>query len=232
MNIREQPLHIDDIPTLLVFPHDPREAAAHGTILHYHGLFSRKEEGKKELYSLAKQGYLAIGIDNVGHGERVESEENFPGNPEANYLAKVTETIQEIPGLVSRLVELGLAKPNQIGICGISMGGFIAFGSVLVEPRIKVCAPILGSPHWKHSLSPHRYPERFSTISLLAQNAARDESVPPHYARDFMVRLKKNFSRHATRLQYREFPKSGHFMDEGEWDELWENVLNWFQKYL
>lgn len=232
MNIREQSLHIDDIPTLLVFPHDPRDAASNGTVLLYHGLFSRKEESMRELYSLARQGYLAIGIDNVGHGERVESEENFPGNPEANYLAKVTDTIQEIPGLVSRLIELGLAHQDHIGITGISMGGFIAFGSILVEPRIRCCAPILGSPKWNHSLSPHLFPDRFSSVFLLAQNAANDESVPPHHARNFVTLLKKKFARHSSRLQYKEFPKSGHFMDENEWYELWGNVLNWFQKYI
>jgi dienelactone hydrolase len=232
MNIKEQPLHIEDIPTLLVFPHDPREAAAHGTVLVYHGLFSRKEEVKKELYSLAKQGYLAIGVDNVGHGDRTETEEDFPGNPEANYLSKVAATIEEVPCLVSRLMDLALATPDHLGICGISMGGFIAFGSIPIEPRIKVCAPVLGSPKWKHSLSPHQFPERFSSIALLAQNAARDESVPPRFAKEFLQILKKKFSRDSSRLRYQEFPRSNHFMEEQEWNELWENVLNWFNRYL
>ena len=127
---------------------------------------------------------------------------------------------------------LELARPGHLGIAGISMGGFIAYGSVAVEPRIKVCAPILGSPKWNHSLSPHLFPERFSSVALLAQNAANDESVPPKFSREFLRILKKKYSRDSMRLRYEEFPRSNHFMEEQEWNELWENVLNWFNRYL
>ena len=34
------------------------------------------------------------------------------------------------------------------------------------------------------------------------------------------------------RISYIEYPQSNHFMIEEEWNELWENVIVWFEKFL
>ncbi len=46
-------------------------AHAHrGTILFYHGLSVGIADQTRELHSLAREGFVVIGVDNVGHGER------------------------------------------------------------------------------------------------------------------------------------------------------------------
>jgi len=34
------------------------------------------------------------------------------------------------------------------------------------------------------------------------------------------------------KIAYIEYPQSNHFMIEEEWNELWENVLLWFEKFI
>ncbi|MBI2265239.1 MAG: hypothetical protein HYU64_08710 [Armatimonadetes bacterium] len=57
-------------PALLVYKENLEKAAIKGTILFYHGLSAAKETNLKELRSLADAGFLAVGLDNIGHGER------------------------------------------------------------------------------------------------------------------------------------------------------------------
>ncbi len=113
------------------------KAAEKGTILFYHGLKACKETNMKELVSLAERGFLAAGIDNAGHGERSYSdlEERMKKNNsfEETFLTMVRQTSEEIPLVIDELVKKGITDPEKIGVCGISMGGYITYGSVLYE---------------------------------------------------------------------------------------------------
>lgn len=231
---------LKNVPVLLAFNETPFKAGRKGTVLFYHGLYADKDKQSKELRSLAGEGFLAVGIDNVGHGERryQDMEEWFEGPrdvADGNFIRAVSETVAEIPGLIDELVALGLARPDRIGVAGISMGGFIAFAAPLIDRRIKVCTPILGSPTWpcRDSLEPsgHPNPEYFPT-ALLVQNAGRDTSVSPDPAREFCKNLQSRYIPASERLRYVEFPNSGHFMDEADWAALWGNVLDWFHRFL
>ena len=102
------------------------------------------------------------------------------------------------------------------------------------EKRISVAAPILGSPKWKSSIleSPHHYPQYFSSIALLSQNAGLDTSVPAKMAREFHEILKPYYKKNPKKLNYIEFPNSDHFMREEDWEILWNNTLEWFETHL
>jgi alpha-beta hydrolase superfamily lysophospholipase len=216
-------------PALILFPD---KTPSKGTILFYHGLKACKETGLKELTSLASRGFIAVGIDNVGHGERAYDEDRIHpfDTYEEFFLDMVKKTALEIPEIVDDLVKRGWGE--NFGVSGISMGGYIAYSSVIQEPRIKAVAPILGSPCWKTEDSPHNHPDRFYPVALLAQNAGKDEAVPARYSREFCEKLKHYYKNDKSRLCYTEFPDSGHFMQENEWNELWENTLLWFDKFL
>lgn len=104
-------MYIGDAPTLFFFKESIEKAASKGTILFYHGLGSRKEDQVKELTSLAENGFLAVGIDNVAHGERrhAQFDELFSDANSENWEKIMTETVidtvKEIPFIIQYLQE-------------------------------------------------------------------------------------------------------------------------------
>lgn len=217
-----------------------RRADAHrGAILFYHGLGVSIADQTKELHSLAREGFVVIGVDNVGHGERrhADFETRFShDNPgfEACILDAVEETIEEVPRIIDATIAAGLAHDSRFGVCGISMGGFIAYGAPLADRRIVAATPILGSPRWQpdRPSSPHRHVDRFYPVALLAQNAGRDANVPPADARAFDAALQPSYAEAPDRLAYVEFEDAEHLMPEDQWHELWQNVVRWFIRFV
>jgi len=232
-------MRICNAPALLHYFESPEKAGGRGTVLLFHGLGSTKERNAKELTGLACAGFLAVGIDNVGHGERrfADYDQKFSsreGGFEQNFLEAIRETIGEIPDIFDALIEMGYSDPERLGVTGISMGGYIAYGAVTHERRLKAAAPVLGSPRWRveHSESPHNNPDRFFPTALLTQNAGDDEHVSPRPAKKFCEVLKPYYSEAPERLQHIEFPGVRHIMPEKEWSELWHNVIMWFHRFL
>jgi dienelactone hydrolase len=237
MAIIEVNLKLNGAPALMMFREKMERAASKGTILFYHGLHARKETHRKELESLARRGFLAIAIDNVGHGGRrftdLKSELQGP-DFEQSFISLVRDTALEIPGVIDELAKLGFSDPKKMGISGISMGGYITYAGILADPRFKAAAPILGSPVWNgyNGQSPHSNPHLYYPVALLSQNAGKDTSVPPYNTRKFHEDLTPYYRRHPRKLCYVEFPNSGHFMNERDWHILWDNVLDWFDENI
>ncbi|MCP3962389.1 MAG: hypothetical protein GY719_31485, partial [bacterium] len=123
---------------------------------------------------------------------------------------------------------------SRLGVCGISMGGFVAYGAPLADRRIEAATPILGSPRWKldRASSPHRHVDRFYPVALLAQNAGRDANVPAGDARALHAALQPSYADAPDRLAYVEFEDAEHFMPEGQWDRLWHNVVRWLIRFV
>jgi len=236
--MKEKKVKLSNAPTLLTFKESAAKAGSKGTILFYHGLKAKKEGNRKEYESLAEKGFLVAGIDNVGHGERAypdfDSMAKSWGEFEVFFSQMVRECALEIPRLIDNLIESYGIDSNKIGVCGISMGGYIAYSAILSDSRIKVATPILGSPTSKSNLveNPKNFPEKFYPTALLSQNAGQDTSVNPKFAREFHKKLRPYYEKAPERLKYIEYPDSGHFMVEKDWDELWENVVNWFVNFL
>ncbi|HNY13488.1 MAG TPA: alpha/beta hydrolase [Candidatus Wallbacteria bacterium] len=221
------------VPALLCFKESPEIAARRGTILFYHGLTVCKETNLKELESLAASGFLAIGIDNAGHGERSVDYSNIADDVKNEvFLEAVSETVNEIPELISELIDARLAYPGKIGICGISMGGFITYGAVALDKRIAAAAPILGSPVWDGPGSPHLTPEKFFPTAVLSQNAGSDECVAPENARNFHKTLEKYYSGKKENIRYIEYPGERHMVSEKSWNALWNEVLSWLDENI
>jgi len=227
-----------DVPALLVSQGDPDAAPERGCVLVLHGLGASKDVHLKELDSLAGRGFLAVGVDSVGHGERRHPD--FEGrfshdNPEfyKNFLQAVLETAREVPPLLDALTRAGFVKADRVGILGISMGGFITYKAVTLEPRLGAAVAVVASPEWPLELpgSSHRQPERFDRVRLLSQTAGRDTVVPSRYARAFHARLRERYGDYDARFAYAEYPESDHLLAR-DWDRLWARTLAWFGAHL
>ena len=236
--LTSQNIMIGDIPIRLMYKSDMGTASRNGCILFYHGLGASKDKQGKELEDLASSGFLAIGIDNVGHGDREfnDFDERFSeNNPDKvkNIISAVRETASEINFLINELIDKKILINNKLGIAGISMGAFIAYTIPMFDNRPKVMVAILGSPILEGMpVSPSNEMKDFRELSLLSMNAGKDRIVPPEQTRELHLKLKEFYPDYKSRFKYIEYPNSGHFMEEEDWNKSWEQCINWFERKL
>lgn len=237
MDIIYEERKIAGAPAILLYQNSAAEAATHGTVLFYHGLLSDKLGSEKELRSLAENGYLVVSIDNWGHGARKVADFDYRFHSENsdfedNFIAAVVKTVLEAPKIVDQLSNEGLILEGKLGVCGISMGGFIAYGIASIEKRVTAACPIAGSPAWGNEMSPDRAFKNFYPVALLSQNGGADRTVPPTPAKELNRILIPYYSEAPERLAHVEFDGEGHIMSENGWYYLWENVLTWLRYFL
>jgi hypothetical protein len=244
MPLTKEVTTIASVPAFLCF-HASREACAErGTVLFYHGFGGNKEKPEAHLASLAQAGFLVISLDAIGHGQRRYShftelfnDERWTREPEAteaDYLMIVRQTAAEVPIIVDELLSCGWARPERLGIGGISMGGEITYAAIVNEPRLRVATPILGSPQWELPWpeSPYRHAERFFPIALFSQAAEKDEAVPARYIRAFHEQLAPLYATAPDRLCYLEYPDVGHGLSPQLWETSRQHMVAWVERFL
>ena len=233
--VNSQCLMIGDIPIRLIYKNTMETASRNGAVLFYHGLGASKDKQMKELEDLASLGFLAVGIDNVGHGDRKfdDFEERFSETNTGrvnNIISAVRETAAEINLLINGLLDKKMVINSKIGIVGISMGAFIAYAIPMLDDRPKTMVAILGSPTLEGvSISSSNEIEKFHNLSLLSMNAGKDRVVPPEQTRELHLKLKEFYPDYNSRFKYIEYPDSGHFMEEDDWNKCWNKCLEWFK---
>jgi len=227
------------VPLLVM--HAARSSGAfRGTVLHYHGLTEKKEQYRGLLSEYAARGFLAVGVDAIGHGERRAQEFDLETSDFRNVLRWVEESAAEVSAVLDALTALVGPGIGPAAVSGVSFGGYIAFAATAREPRVTALVSILGSPDLTDGgryrelagRSPHREPARFAPRPVLAINAALDQSVPAAHARSFIDALRPLYAAQPERLAYHEFPSSGHFITEPEWDVAWERTHAWLERFL
>lgn len=225
MEIRFETRTTEGVPLLLAFP--PAGEAPFPVVLWFHGFGVDKETHRKELEQIARAGFLAVGVDAAGHGERrlpdldaridVSREETI-----RFMLGLVEQTAREVPAIVRALVDDGLADAERVSAVGISMGGYLLYRAVLEEPSLRAAVAILGSPEWPEGDSPHRHLDAFRRIALLSITAEHDENVPPGPARELHRRLGES-----DRTRYVELPGAVHLMCAADWERTMDETLRW-----
>jgi dienelactone hydrolase len=233
-------LRIAGIPLLAVADCQPEEAATRGgCIIVVHGLGGDKRVQIPELERLARAGFLALGIDAAGHGTRRwdDFDELFRANDAVAaraFQVVVSETTADVTTLVTAALERGWAVPGQVGLAGVSLGGYVAYGAAVTERRLGAVVAILGSPDWGAGMpeSPHLVPERFFPLPLLSAVAKRDEVVPPAASRALHAALAPHYAPAPERLRLVERAGSGHAMTPEDWEATWWDAVGWFTSYL
>jgi pimeloyl-ACP methyl ester carboxylesterase len=133
----------NDLPTLTVACAGlPTDAPL---VVVLHPLGSRKEKMLPGLYAFAERGLRAVAIDAQWHGERPHSEER-EAQLQADFFGTTAGMIEGTAADVSRLLDALGAE--RAAIHGISLGGYITFAALLLEPRLYAASVAIGSPDW------------------------------------------------------------------------------------
>jgi uncharacterized protein len=231
--------NIQGIPTIIIYKDQLETAVNKGCILCYHGLTSSKDAWIHDLELIAERGFVVVGVDNVGHGERIDPDfhnKYSQDNPDfwKNFVAITRATADETPALIDELVRLGFALGHRIGGLGASMGGLILYSAVLLEPRLSTVVTVVSSPEWwefEHPDSPHHHLEKFSRVNLLSITAGQDNTVPNIYTKVFHDRLQAHFSDYQQRFAYKDYLSSDHMLNL-DWDAAWKSAVEWFEVHL
>ena len=238
MSVTVSPRTFAGAPALVALPDGARTPLP--AVLWYHGYRADAAANRSELERIAGAGFVAVGVDAVGHGRRQTEDlaarsAATPGGALGVVLEVATATADEVPRVVDALVAEGLADPARVGLVGISMGGYLAYRSALVEPRLRAVVAVLGSPEWPgRADSPHLRPDDFRRLALLSITAERDESVPPDAARRFHSALAAAAGGHPApeRARYLELAGAPHLMSAEQWATAMDATLDWLVRHV
>jgi uncharacterized protein len=222
-------------PALMVSQAPAELAAQRGTVLVLHGFTASKDVQRTEVESLAQHGYLAVGLDAVGHGERrwPDFQQRFSGDGERPFFELVQQTANELPGVLAALRELELLCEGRLGAVGFSMGGTIVLGSVGHRCAFDAVATVVAPPHWRQV--GEDFAERleaFFPTPLLMQTGERDEVISPAAARALAERLRPHYASAPERLRFVEYAGEAHLFSPNAWRQAWGEVLGWFDTFL
>ncbi len=229
-------IYCSNAPAVLVSCKSFEESAERGIVIFYHGLGASKESNFTELEGIASVGFLAVGIDNVGHGERRES--NFENLFSENNIDRVKniyryvkETAEEVEEIISFLMSKFSLKNPKISVCGISMGGCIAYLTPQYSNKINVVSSILGTPIW-HNVGDN-FQDRiilYKNVALLSQNGALDDIICASDVQRFHSILNETY--HSANHKFVKYDWSGHFMREEDWYTACSLSVDWIKNHL
>lgn len=160
------------------------------------------------------------------------------------------ETSDDMVTLARHFGQTGRCDHARIGVAGVSMGGFAAFRAVVIEPAIKVAAPVISSPYWdelpgevpclddpdswqalrayadRHS--PALQIEQFYPRPLLIQIGALDRHYNGQRVKRFCQELQGYYAAAPETLKCIEHQGVAHEFTPA----MWDNALEWFRQYL
>jgi dienelactone hydrolase len=207
------------------------------TVLWFHGLGADKELHLSELQRFAAAGFLAVGVDAVGHGERRlhDFEQQFaqpPAQREQLFNTLVAQTVAELPGLLDALVDRGLSDPQRLAVAGVSMGGCITYGAVSRDRRLRAAVALLGSPAALFAEYADAVAASFYPTALLSITAEKDSIVPPAAACALHEQLASYYAEQPERLAYRVIAGAPHFMNVADWIRSIGDARAWLARFV
>jgi uncharacterized protein len=226
-------LTISGVPVLMA---RPARSHAHPlpVVLWCHGFRADALAHAAELERCAQAGFLAVGIDAVGHGARLDATISDRMATEGGalnvMLGQVEHTVDELPGLIEALVSGFEADAGAISLVGISMGAFLAYRAIAAGLPLRSVVALLGSPEWPTDTSAHLVPERFSAVALLSITAEHDASVPPAAVARLHAALRAR-SGGATHQRHEVLAGAGHLTSREEWDLAMAMTFAWLRQF-
>lgn len=240
-----QALLLAGVPVLVAAPariapsrvNEPHVRQSVRTVLWCHGFRADSAAHEAELARLAESGWLAVGIDAVGHGRRANgdlSDRIADEGAKPVMLELADATVRELPELLIALDREYGADPARISIVGISMGAFLAYRAVermaALGVPLKACVALLGSPEWPGDDSPHHAVEVMRRTALLSIIAEYDERVSPEPARRLHAALTTWYGPAATH-RYMELRGSGHLTNAAHWHHAMNETFEWLERW-
>ena len=232
---RANPRVFAGVPTLIAVP----ETADYPTpiVIWYHGLHADALAHAAELERCAAAGFLAIGIDAVGHGARRDANlaEWLAQSPDGGLsvvLSLVEQTVLELPAMLDAIEEQFPINRDRVSLVGISMGAFLAYRSVVDGPPIRAIVALLGSPEWPSSDSPHLSLARFRDVAVLSITAEHDDAVSPdgvHRLHEALQRLP--VSGVAKPEHHHVLRGAAHGMSAMEWARAMRVTMQWLKRW-
>ena len=252
-NLEMEKHTIHGIPTLSCFKgsgdHKP-------LVIFSHAFTGAKEDFTDHLKTFAELGYYAVALDNRSHGERsvrgfISQQVFVDGKLNVYEVRKlIKETADDMKILINRFVKEEGIDEGRIGIIGVSMGGFSALRTLVMEDRINVVAPIIASPYfdeipedvpivknpeimqklknYSDRYSPASHLDRFYPRAILFQIGGQDIHFSGENVKKFCHILGPYYEEDPDRLKLIVHDNVAHEFTQ----PMWNNVIDWFQKYL
>jgi dipeptidyl aminopeptidase/acylaminoacyl peptidase len=188
---------------------------------------------------LSENGCFCVSVDAFGQGsreypgfERIFKSGNKSVEYKRKYLEMLIETCADISKMIDYYEKDERIDTQNIGITGISQGGFISFMMITSDKRITAAAPLIGSPdltgEWGFSpefgelpkdlrneiikYSPLNNFEKMTPCALFIQNGVLDKVVPVSGVRmlnEKLIALYKDGG-----YDYAEYPNIAHAATE------------------
>lgn len=228
-----QPSNVAGVPILVATPGAGRERPW-PAVLWCHGFRADALAHAAELVRCAHAGFLAVGIDAVGHGARRD-----PGLTQRVAEAggalpvmrdQVEQTVAELPTLIDALVVEHDVDRAHVSLVGISMGAFLAYRAIAAGLSLRAVVALLGSPAWPTPTRAHRLLERFGEVALLSITAEHDVSVPPAPVVRLHAALDAQLGP-SPRRSHQVLAGAGHLTSASEWAQAMAWTLAWLQQH-
>jgi dienelactone hydrolase len=243
---------LQEVPVLVGF--EP-SAAPQPLVILSHGFTGSREDWRERIPELAVRGYFTAALDNRGHGKRHGPDFQIRANRNGKWeiLAirqLIDETAEDIRTVIDGILRRENVDPERIGLMGVSMGAFASLKAAVRDPRIRAVISNIGSPYWDDVFAgsveaddpdrrriladfaarrhPAAFPDHFSPKAVLFQIGELDPHLDPGRVKAFARRLGECYPDMPERLQCLEFPGIAHEFTPA----MWENVLQWFERFL
>ena len=231
----------EDLPMLTVSRDNlPLDAPL---VIVLHGLGGSKEKMLPALYEFARAGNRAVALDSRLHGERPDAgaREARLGSDYFGTTAEIIErTAQDVTCLLDHL------GASRAAVHGISLGGYITFAALLIEPRLYAASVAMGSPDWvgplrRFGLGPGHpaydravglnpldlLPKTLPPRPLLMLHGAADEVVSPDGVIALERKLRSLYANHPERLALELYPDHGHSYS----DAMLRRSVEWVKRF-
>lgn len=225
-----------EVPVLVCEPARQRQGPL-PFVLWYHGFRADALAHAQELEACAQAGFLAVGVDAVGHGARRDPQlaERLAASRDGALpvmLDQVEATVAELPALVAALRAAYALDPDRCSMVGISMGAFLVYHALAAGPPPRAAVALLGSPQWPRASSPYDALLRRGATALLSITAEHDVSVPPGSTAALHQAAARVTGVPATAAwRHHVLRGAGHLTSAGEWAEAMRHTLGWLREH-
>ena len=205
-------------------------------VINLHGLDVSKEVNITDMGRLETAGLWSVTLDAPHHGERSDGYLDIMRNANRReaYLM-LLGIINQGAAEVADLVHYFKSQGKKVAVSGISMGAYTAYALMMMNREVDLFAAFMGNPDFRYKGSNvFSYLEKSGPIdniegifpaNLFIVNAGSDDIVDPDGARRFFNGIKPYYKDAPEKLEYHEYPESGHLMRPEDWFDAWDALI-------